>query len=85
MEWEDIEDEMKKKGFEKDQIIKILTDYRNGKLDKYEAMDALDLEEVRDLFAVMRCYNIPTAEDYPVYWQSDPSAKPLKDYFTDGS
>jgi hypothetical protein len=82
MEWEDIEDEMKKKGFEKDQIIKILTDYRNGKLDKYEAMDALDLTEVRDLLALLSQYEIPP-EDSPAYWQSDPSAKPLKDFFTD--
>jgi hypothetical protein len=67
---------------EKDDIIRILRDFQSGKLDKYEAMEALDLYQVRDLQALLSQYEIPP-DDSPAYWQSDPSAKPLKDFFTD--
>jgi len=68
---------------EKDEIIRILRDFQSGKLDKYEAMDALDLQYVHELLDLLAQYQIPP-DDSPAYWQSDPSAKPLKDYFTDG-
>jgi hypothetical protein len=66
---------------EKDDIIKILRDYQSGKIDKYRAMEALDLDAVHQLLALLAQYKIPP-EDSPAYWQSDPSAKPLKDFFT---
>jgi hypothetical protein len=68
---------------EKDEIVKILRDFQSGKIDKYRAMEALDLDAVPQLLDLLAQYNIPP-EDSPAYWQSDPSAKPLKDFFTDG-
>ena len=37
-----------------DRTRQILEDYRSGKLDKYEAMDALDVDHVSDLLALLR-------------------------------
>ena len=68
---------------EKDEIIKILRDFQSGKIDKYRAMEALDLDAVHQLLDLLAQYEIPP-EDSPAYWQSDPSARPLKDFFTDG-
>jgi hypothetical protein len=66
-----------------DRIRQVLNDYRSGKLDKYEAMDALDLDGVRDLLALLAQYGVGP-ELSPDYFQSDPSAKPVKDFFTEG-
>ena len=66
-----------------DRIRQVLMDYRSGKVSKYDAMDALDLDEVRDLFALVAQYGIPP-ELTRDYFQSDPSAKPAKDFFTEG-
>jgi hypothetical protein len=68
---------------EKDDIIKVLRHYQSGKIDKYRAMEALDLDAVHQLLDLLAQYEIPP-EDTPAYWQSDPSARPLKDFFTDG-
>jgi hypothetical protein len=68
---------------EKDEIIKILRDFQSGKIDKCSAMEALDLDAVHQLLDLLAQYEIPP-EDTPAYWQSDPSARPLKDFFTDG-
>jgi hypothetical protein len=68
---------------EEDRIRQVLTDYQTGKLDKYEAMDALDLDNVRDLHALLAKHGVGP-ELSPDYYQSDPSAKPLKDFFTEG-
>jgi hypothetical protein len=68
---------------EKDEIIKILRDFQSGKIDKYSAMEALDLDAVHQLLDLLAQHEIPP-EDTPAYWQSDPSARPLKDFFTDG-
>jgi hypothetical protein len=67
---------------DEDSIRKVLMDYRSGKLDKYEAMDALELDYVRDLFALVAQYGIPP-ELSRDYFQSDPSAKPVQDFFTE--
>ena len=66
-----------------DRIRQVLNDYQSGKFDKYEAMDALDLDEVRDLFALVAQYGVGP-ELSRDYFQSDPSAKPAKDFFTEG-
>jgi len=67
-----------------DRIRQVLMDYRSGKINRYDAMDALDLEEVRDLFALAAQYGAGP-ELTRDYFQSDPSAKPVKDFFTEGS
>jgi hypothetical protein len=68
---------------EEDRILQLLKDYRSGKLDKYEAMDALELDNVGDLLALLAQYGVGP-ELSPAYYQSDPSAKPLKDFFAEG-
>jgi len=68
---------------DEDRIRQVLTDYRSGKFSKYDAMDALDLDNVRDLFALVAQYGIPP-ELTRDYFQSDPSAKPVKEFFTEG-
>ena len=68
---------------DEDRIRQVLMDYRSGKLDKYEAMDALDLDHVRELLNLLARYGVPP-ELSPDYYQSDPSAKPVKDFFTEG-
>jgi hypothetical protein len=64
-------------------IRQVLTDYQTGKLDKYEAMDALDLDHVSDLLDLLAQYGVGP-ELSRDYFQSDPSAKPAKDFFTEG-
>jgi hypothetical protein len=66
-----------------DRIRQVLRDYQSGKLDKYEAMDALDLDHVRDLLALLPQYGVGP-ELSRDYFQSDPSAKPVKEFFTEG-
>ena len=68
---------------EEARIRQVLTDFQTGKLDKYEAMDALDLDRVGDLMTLLAQYGIGP-ELSRDYFQSDPSAKPAKDYFTEG-
>jgi hypothetical protein len=68
---------------EEDRVRRILEDYRSGKFDKYEAMDALDLDHVSDLLNLLAQYGVGP-ELSPDYSQSDPSAEPLKDFFTEG-
>jgi hypothetical protein len=67
---------------EDDTIRQVLSDYQSGKLDKYEAMAALDLEHVRDLLALLAQYGVGP-ELSSDYFQSDPSAPPVKDFFTE--
>lgn len=67
---------------EKARIRQVLTDFETGKLDKYEAMDALDLDRVDDLLRLLAQYGIGP-ELSRDYHQSDPSARPAKDYFTE--
>jgi len=71
------------KDTEEDRIRQVLTDYQSGKFDKYEAMDALDLDNVRDLLDLLAQYDVGP-ELSRDYYQSDPSAKPVKDFFTEG-
>ena len=66
-----------------DRIRQVLQDYQSGKLDKYEAMDALDLDHVSDLLDLLAQYGVGP-ELSRDYFQSDPSAKPAKDFFTEG-
>ena len=68
---------------EEGRIRQILEDYRSGKFDKYEAMEALDLDSVRELLGLLALYGVGP-ELSRDYYQSDPSAKPVKDYFTEG-
>jgi hypothetical protein len=68
---------------EEDRICRVHEDYRSGKIDKYEAMDVLDLDDVSDLLALLARYEVPP-ELSSAYYQSDPSAKPVKDFFTEG-
>ena len=68
---------------DEDRIRQILDDYRSGKFDKYEAMDALDLDNVRELLALLAKYGVGP-EFSPDPWQSNPSAKRPKDFFTEG-
>jgi hypothetical protein len=68
---------------DEDRIRQVLTDYQTGKLDKYEAMDALDLDHVSDLLDLLAQYGVGP-ELSRDYFQSDPSAKPVQDYFTEG-
>ena len=63
-------------------IRQVLTDFQTGKLDKYEAMDALDLDNVRDLHSLLAQYGVGP-ELSRDYFQSDPSAKPLKEFSTE--
>ena len=67
-----------------DRIRQVLSDFQTGKLDKYEAMDALDLDYVSELLDLLAQYGVGP-ELSRDYFQSDPSAKPAKDFFTDGS
>ena len=67
---------------EEDRILQILKDYRSGKFDKYEAMEALDLDNVRELHALLAQYGVGP-ELSSDYFQSDPSAKPVRDFFTE--
>jgi hypothetical protein len=69
-----------KKGMKKARICKILKDYQSGKLTKDEAMDKLDLDRVSDLLDLCAKYKI-LPDKTPFYWQSDPSAKPVEEYF----
>jgi hypothetical protein len=69
---------------EEDRIRQVLTDFQAGKLDKYEAMDALDLDRVDELLTLLAHYGVGP-ELSRDYFQSDPSAKPSKDFFTEGS
>ena len=71
------------KDTEKDPIRLILEDYRSGKLDKYEAMEALELDELRELFALLAKYGVGPELTRDL-WQSNPSGKSPKDYFTEG-
>jgi hypothetical protein len=64
-------------------IRQLLNDYQSGTLDIYEAMDVLDLDDVSDLLALFAQYGVPP-ELSSAYYQSDPSAKPVKDFFTEG-
>jgi hypothetical protein len=66
-----------------DRTRQILEDYRSGKLDKYEAMDALDVDHVSDLLALLAQYGVAPQLSGDHY-QSDPSAKPVEDFFTEG-
>ena len=68
---------------EEDRIRQVLNDYRSGKIDKYEAMDVLDLDHVRELLDLFARYGVPP-ELSSAYYQSDPSAKPVQDFFTEG-
>ncbi len=68
---------------ENDAIRQVLLDYRSGKIDKYEAMDALDLDRVSELLKLMARHGIgPELEGD--HFQSDPSAPPVEDCFTEG-
>ncbi len=67
---------------DEDRIRQVLTDYRSGKFSKYEAMDALDVDHVSDLLALMAQYGIGPKLTGD-YFQSDPSAKPVEDFFTE--
>lgn len=64
---------------EEDRIRQVLMDYRSGQLNKYEAMDALELDNIHELFNFLAKYGIPP-ELTPFHYQSNPSAKPLKDF-----
>ena len=66
-----------------DRIRQVLKDYQSGKFDKYEAMDALDLDHLRELLALLARYGVGP-ELSPDSYQFDPSAKPVKDFFTEG-
>jgi hypothetical protein len=79
-----IENEMDEDSTEidEDRIRQVLKDYRSGKFSKYDAMDALDLDNVRDLFALAARYGAGP-ELTRDYFQSDPAAKPAKDLFTE--
>ena len=66
-----------------DRIRQVLKDYQSGKLDKYEAMEALELDSVRELLALLAQYGVGP-ELSRDYFQSDPSAKPAKDFFSEG-
>jgi hypothetical protein len=68
---------------EETRICQILEDYRDGKLDKYEAMDALDLDNLRELLDLLARHGVGP-ELSRDYFQSEPSARPAQDYFTDG-
>jgi hypothetical protein len=72
-----------KKGMNKDRICKILKDFQRGKFDKYEAMHKLGLEDVLELLALCAKYEVHP-DDVPAYRQSDPSAKHVSEYFTEG-
>ena len=60
----------------------VLFDFQIGKINKYEAMAALDLEYVDELLALIAEYGIGMHLTGN-HFQSDPSAPPLKDYFTE--
>jgi hypothetical protein len=66
-----------------DRIRQVLTDYQSGKFNKYEAMDALDLNHVDELLDLLAQYGVGPALSRD-YFQSDPSAKPVQDFFTEG-
>ena len=68
---------------EEGRIRQVLEDYRSGKFDKYEAMDALELDSVRDLLGLLAQYGVGP-ELSRDYFQSDPSTNPVKDFFTEG-
>jgi len=67
----------------KHEIRAVLKDYHSGKLDKYEAMDALDLDSVRDLLNLCAECEVPPEQER-AYFQSDPTAQPIKDLLSDG-
>lgn len=67
---------------EEDRIRQVLTGFQTGKFDKYEAMDQLDIDHVDELFDLLAQYGL-WPELTPDPYQSDPSAKPAKDYFTE--
>lgn len=68
---------------EEDRKRQVISDFESGKLDKYEAMDALDLDHVWELLEVQAKYG-GGPELTRDYFQSDPSAPPAKDFFTEG-
>ncbi len=63
-------------------IYQILLEYRCGKLDRYEAMDALDLDSTRELNKLCSLYKLPLELEAAPF-QSDPSAPPVTEYFTE--
>ena len=67
---------------QKHEIYKILKEYNSGKLNKYEAMELLDVEEIGELFSLLAEYKIPPVME-AAYFQSDASQPPLESYFSD--
>jgi transcriptional regulator with XRE-family HTH domain len=63
-------------------ISQVLLDYRSGKISKSTAMDMLDLEYVDELLTLIAEYGIGMHLTGN-HFQSDPSAKPVEDYFTE--
>ncbi len=68
---------------DEDRIRQVLNDYRSGTINKYKAMNALEVNNVWDLHDLLAQYGVGP-ELTPDYFQSDPSAKPVKDFFTEG-
>ena len=65
-----------------DRILQVLRDYQSGKFDKYEAMDALDLDHVGDLLSLLSRYEVGP-ELTRDYFQTDPSAKTIKELLSE--
>lgn len=66
----------------KQRIYKILKDYRAGKIDKYGAMDALNLDTIYDLYSLLQEFQLAPSPEAANY-QSD-GAAPLSGYFAHG-